>query len=116
MAQTQAQKAKIKAAKDALRDGLRTVLAMEDMLLEAKIAAAMAVARLIKDAEDPGPHKIRLGPDSVALYTFRKEGEYMGDKDGAPVKPGADGKLPEGAKPFPFYAVKVTDLSDEDNE
>lgn len=115
MATTTAQKAKIKAAKDGIRDSLKDLLTAEAVLLDAKIAAAPSVAALIKAADDPGPHKIRTAPDSVALYTFRKGGEYMGDANGVQVQPSEDGKLPEGAKVFPFYDVKVTDLSDEDD-
>jgi hypothetical protein len=116
MTMTLANKAKIKAAKDGLRGPLKSVLTAEAVLLDEQIAAAPAIAALIKAAEDPGPHKIRTGADSVALYTFRKIGEYMGDANGAPAKSDESGKMPEGCKAYPIYGYKITDLSDEDND
>lgn len=115
MALSASTKVKIKAAKDQLRGPLKSVLTAEAVLLDEQIAAAPAIAALIKASDDPGPHKIRTGPESVGLYTFRKTGEYMGDALGNVVKAGDDGKWPEGSKGYPIYSIKVTDLSDSDD-
>lgn len=115
MAISQGTKVKIKAAKDGLRGPLKSVLTAEAVLLDEQIAAAPAIAALIRASDDPGPHKIRTGPDSVGLYTFRKVGEYMGDASGAVAKSDDGGRFPEGSKPFPYYGIKVTDLSGDDD-
>lgn len=111
-------KDQIKIMRRDLAPALSDVITAEAVLLDAQTAASKRIGDLITKSGNP-QHKFTLNKGEATeqkiMATFRKIGEYIGDKDGNPVTPGADGGYAPGSKPFPLYGMKLADMADDDD-
>lgn len=112
-------KDQIKIMRRGLSPKLADVLTAENVLLDAQMAASAGIHALITKSGNP-QHKFTVDKgtpeERKIIATFRKIGEYMADKDGAAITADEGGNYPAGTKPFPLYGMKLTDLSDDDDE
>lgn len=112
-------KDQIKIMRRGVAPKLGDVLTAEAVLLDAQTAASAGIHALIVKSGNP-QHKFTVDKgtpnERKILATFRKIGEYMADKDGAPITADDGGNYPAGTKPAPLYGMKLTDLSDDDDE